>query len=91
MLAILARAMSATSAHIAVSTSSSGRSSSPSAISLKMPSSAPVPGAMHLVARRPALRQGHALQYARNCFRRFSSMKIVVDAYMAQPGDWRGR
>jgi len=43
MLATFARAMSATSAHIAVSTSSSGRSSSPSAINRKMPSSARSP------------------------------------------------
>src|SRR5678816_3430853 len=43
MLATLARAISATSAHMDVRTSSSGRSSSPSAISLKIPSSARSP------------------------------------------------
>ena len=56
MLAMLARAMSATSAHIAVNTSSSGRSSSPSAISLEDPVERPIPGAMHLETQRPALR-----------------------------------
>src|SRR5262245_13919246 len=79
MLATFARAISATSAHIDVRISSSGRSSSPSAISLKIPSSArsPAPwtwrlnvsvlaGAMPMNIRQPLF---PALFRRENCFR----------------------